>query len=81
MNWQPMSTAHRDGTPVDLSTRFGRMTSMTYRRHASPPSWLQWSGNIVQERDVIAWMPIPEPPTAEQAAELSLPSNTEKADA
>lgn len=59
--WQPIETAPRDGTPVDLWHRVGtRMCEVWW--DADDKCW----SNCSDDSDYTHWMPCPAPPTAKQ---------------
>ena len=62
MKWQPIETAPRDGTYIDIwSPRDGRVTEVFWDTEGD--DWVSlctvWSGNPTH------WMPLPEPPEGE----------------
>jgi hypothetical protein len=69
--WQPIETAPRDGTPVDLwSTSRGRLINCVFSRAQKPPGWFwidDWETGPVKHTqrvmDATHWMYPPEPPS------------------
>lgn len=63
MNWQPISTAPKDGTVVDLWCEYYRMPDCLFIHG----EWRQMFGESPEEFDIVIgkpthWMPLPEPP-------------------
>jgi hypothetical protein len=57
LEWQPIETAPRDGTPVDLWHRHGfRMTEIWW--DAEDECW----SSVNDDSDFSHWIAIPEPP-------------------
>jgi hypothetical protein len=67
--WQPIETAPKDGTPVDLwQPRIGRWTNMRWDYHnwmsGKPVGEKSWGGGSRDGPDAepTHWMPVPAPP-------------------
>lgn len=66
--WQPIETAPRDGTRVDLwSVQFGRYPNASWDTIYDPPDTCGWTdanhhGSIAEAGPFTRWMPLPEPP-------------------
>jgi hypothetical protein len=58
--WQPLSTAPRDGTPVDLWHKKGFRITETWWDKADAI----WSC-VMSDVDFTHWMPLPKPPHAD----------------
>jgi hypothetical protein len=65
MNWQPIETAPKDGTPI-LGYRDGQMTTVVWKR------WGEWAGEWclvapgyyaeADDWEPTDWTPLPDPP-------------------
>ena len=70
-DWQPIETAPKDGTYVDLwgqrnwDYSYGRSIHCRYRDYPDAPGWFFEKGPhriITQVYDPTHWMPLPKPP-------------------
>ena len=62
MEWQPIETAPRDGTPVDLFHKDGfRLTDEWWVYEEDGEGF--WSGSLCPDSEFTHWMPLPNPPT------------------
>jgi hypothetical protein len=66
--WQPMMTAPKNGTAILIAYRGGTVGANVREARWRPfrgfGAWETWLTNIEDNSpDLLAWMPLPEPPT------------------
>jgi hypothetical protein len=62
--WQPIATAPRDGTPVDLLHKCGERFTDEWWVEDDGDAF--WCGSLLPDSEFTHWMPIPPPPGMEQ---------------
>jgi hypothetical protein len=62
MNWQPIETAPKDGTLIDLWTPAGRLTDYGWGLDGAE-CWTHPDGYVADAQPT-HWMPLPPPPAS-----------------
>lgn len=66
MEWQPIETAPKDGTPILIYAPRDELRPVREARWFTASAWRGWwaydGDRIVREVSVTHWMPMPEPP-------------------
>jgi hypothetical protein len=67
--WQPISTAPKDGTEIDVWDSYSNSRNCDVSYDAKHNLWFSREGPSSDHEDVTHWMPLPPPPNVEVRGE------------